>query len=195
MDEDPAFVDYYRVLGVHPNCSSRTLEFAYRVLAKQYHPDHPGTADVEKFGEVIAAFRALKSPEERAKYDRKYAEITGIEFVYGEDEYADDSFGEAISDAAAHEKILTLLYKRRRESAREPGLGHYMVQQELMCSDEAFEFFVWYLKEKGFIQLTEQGTLAITIAGEDHVISMSKTVAREKLLITQADSSTNPTPS
>ena len=34
--------------------------------------------------------------------------------------------------------------------------------------------------------LTEQGTLAITIQGVDHVISMSRTTKAEKLLIAQS---------
>jgi len=63
-----------------------------------------------------------------------------------------------------------------------------MVQQELNCSDESFEFFVWYLKEKGFIAVTEQGQLAITIVGVDHVISTSKADANQRLRITQLDS-------
>jgi len=39
------------------------------------------------------------------------------------------------------------------------------------------------LKAKGLIEITEHGTLAITIEGVDHVIAMSQTVMREKLLI------------
>lgn len=55
----------------------------------------------------------------------------------------------------------------------------------LNCSDERFEFHQWYLKEKGFIVVTEHGTLAITVQGVDHVISMSRTTSAEKLMISQ----------
>lgn len=185
MDEEQPFVDHYSVLGVHPDCTDRTLEIAYRRLAKQYHPDHPGTADVDRFGEVIAAYRALKSADGRAAYNQRYAEVTGFVFAWRSEE--EEAIGEALSDAAAHEKILNLLYKRRRESAREPGIGHYMLQEELGCSEESFEFFVWYLKEKGFITLTAEGTLAITIVGVDHVIATSRTAARERLRLAQMD--------
>lgn len=184
MDDEAAFVDHYKILGVHPETSSRDLEAAYRDLAKRYHPDHPGTADVEKFGQVLAAYNALKSPDERVRYNLKYQTVTGFEFGVDVDTGANDAVSEALSDAAAHEKILSLLYKRRRGSGREPGVGHYLLQQELNCSDDSFEFFVWYLKEKGLISVTEQGTLAITIVGVDHVISTSRTVAKEKLQIT-----------
>ena len=53
----------------------------------------------------------------------------------------------------------------------------------LKCSDERFDFHKWYLKEKGFISITEHGTLAITVQGIDHVIAMSRTTTAEKLLI------------
>ena len=58
-----------------------------------------------------------------------------------------------------------------------------------MCSDENFEFYIWYLKAKNFIEITEQGTLEITIQGVDHVISTSRATKAEKLLITQSGNS------
>jgi curved DNA-binding protein len=56
----------------------------------------------------------------------------------------------------------------------------------LNCSDDTFEFHKWYLKEKGFIVVTEHGTLAITIEGIDHVISISRSTRAEKLLIAKS---------
>ena len=40
-----------------------------------------------------------------------------------------------------------------------------------------------YGQQKGYVVLTEQGTLAITIQGVDHVISLSRSTKAEKLLI------------
>ena len=34
---------------------------------------------------------------------------------------------------------------------------------------ELIEFHLWYLKEKGWMKRTENGTLEITVAGVDHV--------------------------
>jgi curved DNA-binding protein len=81
------------------------------------------------------------------------------------------------------------LYKRRREDAQNAGVPPFYLQEMLNCSDEHFEFHKWYLKEKGFIAITEQGTLAITIQGVDHVISMSRTTRAEKLLIAHSSNS------
>ena len=52
----------------------------------------------------------------------------------------------------------------------------------MKCSDESFEFHVWYLKSKGYLEITEQSELAITIDGVDHVIAMSRTIEERKLL-------------
>jgi curved DNA-binding protein len=189
MSAGKDFIDYYNILQVDPNCSAKALEGAYRHLAKMYHPDHTDTADVTRFNEVIEAYRAIRNLDERAKYDLIYASITGFKFLSNDDEYSDAK--SAVSDADVHAKILLSLYKRRREHAQDPGVGRYFVQEMLNCSDEHFEFHLWYLREKGFIETTEQGALVITIEGVDHVISMSRTTMREKLLIAQASDPQN----
>ena len=66
------------------------------------------------------------------------------------------------------------------------GVVGYYLQNMLNCSDEHFEFHKWYLREKGYIVVTEHGTLAITIHGVDHVIAMSRSTRAEKLLIAQS---------
>ena len=184
MSEGEPFVDYYAVLQVDPDCNPRALETAYRYLAKMYHPDHPETADAARFNKVIEAYRAIRSPAKRAEYDVLYASTTGFEFAPGDADYVEERA--ALSDADVHAKILLALYKRRREHAQDAGVGRYAVQEMLQCSDEHIEFHLWYLKAKGFLALTEQGTLAITIEGVDHVIAMSRTTMREKLLIGQS---------
>ena len=69
-------------------------------------------------------------------------------------------------------------------------MGYYL-QRMLDCSDENFEFHAWYMKSKGYIEITQEGKLAITIDGVDHVISMSRTAEAEKLLIAQAKTGTD----
>lgn len=190
MAFDEPFVDYYAILEESPTCSSRALEAAYHSLAKRYHPDHADDADVRKFTEVISAYKALKDPQDRARYDQRYAEVTGFDFDIPKDEMADERT--AYSDADSHAKILQFLYKRRRENAQDAGVGRYLIQDMLACSEELFDFHIWYLREKGLIVLTEQGTLAITIVGVDHVISTSRTAIREKLLLEGLSGSSKP---
>ena len=192
MNAGLKFVDYYDILQVNPNCDAKILESAYHYLAKLYHPDHSGTADTAKFSEVVEAYRVLRNPDQRAEYDIIYYERndgksfnfpTSDEFVIDEDA--------ASNDADEHAKILMYLYNRRRESAQDAGVVGFYLQDMLQCSDEHFEFHKWYLKEKGFVALTEYGTMAITIQGVDHVISMSRTTKAEKLLIAKPTSPEN----
>jgi len=173
-------------LRVRPSCDAKTLELAYHHLAKTYHPDHSGDADTTKFNEVTKAYRVLRDPGQRAKYDFVYANVNGREAF---EDSAVDELGvderTALNDAEAHAKILMFLYKKRREQAQNAGVAAFYLQELVNCSDEHFEFHKWYLKEKGFVSITEQGTLAITIQGIDHVISVSRSTNAEKLLLAQ----------
>ncbi|MBL0925633.1 MAG: J domain-containing protein [Sphingomonadaceae bacterium] len=188
MNAEQPFVDYYRILQVDPNCDSKKLDMAYRRLAKKYHPDHVETADVDKFNDVIQAYKILRNPEYRKDYDAIHE--LHIQAAHPDSPDLDTVSVEertALTDAETHEKILLTLYKKRRENAHSPGVLAFYIKENLGCSDEIFEFHAWYLKAKGFIERTEQNELAITVEGIDHVISMSRTSIAAKLLITQSD--------
>jgi curved DNA-binding protein len=187
MEKDEIFLDYYSILQVHPECDARTLDLSYRNLAKIYHPDHPESADPEKFNAIIEAYRVLRKAEDRLKYDVRYALNTGFTFS-GAREQKNEDFA-ALTDANIHAKLLLYLYKRRRERSNDPGVGVYDILRNLNCPEENFDFHIWYLKKKGFIETTEDGTLAITVVGVDHVIAMSQTKAARMLRITQAEDS------
>jgi curved DNA-binding protein len=187
MTDGVQFIDYYRILQVRPDCDHRTLEAGYRFLAKRYHPDRLDTADIEKFNEVVEAYRVLRNPEQRAAYDELHAanvHCADYPFLAGKAESDERS---AISDATAHAKILQYLYNLRRRNAQSAGIAAFYVKEMLNCSDEQFEFHQWYLKAKGFIETNEQGALAITVEGVDYIISMSRTSMAEKLLIAKAN--------
>jgi curved DNA-binding protein len=186
MSDSRPFMDYYNILQVDPACDAKALETAYHDLLKLYHPDHAGTADTKKFNEVIEAFRVLRNPTKRAEYDLLHAKNNPE--VWSGSRSSDEAnvdVQDALDDAEDHARILMFLYQKRRENAQSAGVVGYYIQQMLNCSDEHFEFHKWYLKEKGFIVITEQGTLAITIEGIDHVISTSRTTKAETLLISK----------
>jgi len=188
MNVRQSFTDYYDVLQVNPNCDAKILESAYRYLAKLYHPDRAETADTAKFSEVIEAYRVLRNPDRRAKYDLLYSKKHNRKssFECFPRDHVDIEDTSALDDADDHARVLMFLYDKRRKDAQNAGVAGFYLQEMLNCSDEHFEFHKWYLKEKGFIAITEQGTLAITIQGVDHVISMSRTTKAEKLLIAQS---------
>jgi len=65
--------NHYAVLGLDRRCTLAQIRAAYRVLAKQHHPDlNPGsTAAVGRTQELNAAHETLSDPERRAAYDRE----------------------------------------------------------------------------------------------------------------------------
>lgn len=196
MQNESDFVDYYSQLQVDCDCDDRRLELAYHYFAKLYHPDSGETANVDKFSEVIQAYKVLRDPERRSEFDKRYYAVKGVPPPKAGDEAAGSiNLRDALDDAEAHRRILMQLYKRRRESSADPGIPGWVLEEDLGCSQNHFEFLVWYLKSKGLVELTEQGTIAITIEGVDQVITTSREV-KEKLLIedgfTQAMSDPEP---
>lgn len=187
MENGQEFVDYYKLLQVNPNCDARILEISYHYFAKMYHPDHAATADVDKFNAVVEAYRVLRDEEQRAEYDKIYAENSGsdsAEYPFSNELDIDNET--AVSDAEIHDKILLHLYKRRRESANDPGIVGWLLQEALECTDEQFEFHVWYLKSKGFLEPLPDGTLAVTIEGVDQVIANGRSSKAAQLLLDRA---------
>lgn len=66
------YPDYYQVLGVNRNATSKDIHKAYRKLARQYHPDmNPGDEQAEaKFKEINEAYQVLSDDTKRQRYDR-----------------------------------------------------------------------------------------------------------------------------
>lgn len=64
--------DPYSILRVDPSASTHDIKRAYRVLAKQYHPDlNPGNKQAsEYFADVSKAYELLSNSEQRLKFDR-----------------------------------------------------------------------------------------------------------------------------
>ena len=63
--------DYYAILGVSKDASSKDITKAYRGLARKYHPDtNPGDAAAEeRFKEISAAYDVLGDDAKRSEYD------------------------------------------------------------------------------------------------------------------------------
>jgi hypothetical protein len=67
---DWATVDYYATLGVESDATDDEVARAYRLLAKQLHPDAGAPVEVaEQFKEVTVAYEVLSNHRARRDYD------------------------------------------------------------------------------------------------------------------------------
>lgn len=67
--------DHYATLGLHRNCTDAQIRTAYRLLAKQLHPDvNGGSRDaIAQTQALNAAYEILSDPDRRREYDRELA--------------------------------------------------------------------------------------------------------------------------
>lgn len=62
--------NYYEALGVLPSATTEELHAAYRVLARQLHPDvNPSPDAAQRFAYVARAYAVLKDPAKRLRHD------------------------------------------------------------------------------------------------------------------------------
>ena len=63
--------DYYLILGVSRREKLRSVQEAFRELAKRYHPDRAGSEGTRKFQDIQEAYEVLSNPEKRKFYNHE----------------------------------------------------------------------------------------------------------------------------
>jgi curved DNA-binding protein len=63
--------DHYAILGLDRKCTTEQIRAAYRILAKQFHPDVNGgdAESIRRTQELNAAYELLSDPDRRRSYD------------------------------------------------------------------------------------------------------------------------------
>ena len=71
--------DYYAILGIASDATTRQVKAAYRKLAKTHHPDAcPGDPDAAaRFRQITEAYETLADPIRRKAYDNLYKYLFG----------------------------------------------------------------------------------------------------------------------
>lgn len=174
--------DYYEVLEISPNANSDTIERIFRHLARRYHPDNQDTGDATRFGEVVEAYNTLKDPIRRAQYDIQHKQHSAARQQLADE--VNNALGIG-GDVAIQDKLLSLLYVKRRQDIKESGISDYELELLSGCPREHLQFHLWYLRGKGWVERLENGMIAITVGGVDH--ANSKHVQDATRLITHSN--------
>ena len=170
--------DLYEILEVSSTASQDTIERMFRYLAQRYHPDRD-TGDADRFDQVAHAYRTLKDAKSRAAYDTCHKTNLDYHWSLVEEAGDNDSFH---SDSLIQERLLSVLYTKRKRDPLEPGLGPVQLGSLIGCPHEMLEFHLWYLRDKGWIERTETGAMAITGDGVDRSLQLHQPVETRKLI-------------
>jgi hypothetical protein len=159
-------IDFYEVLQVSQNAEPETIHRVYRIMAARFHPDNPQTGDSERFLLLNDAYEVLSDAEKRALYDaaRRVGECQPLP-AFELKEFVDGIEGEQNRRLG----ILCLLYNRRRSDMEHPGLSLLDLERLMSFPREYIAFAVWYLRDRGFVQMGDNSDYTLTAAGADHV--------------------------
>lgn len=182
------FVDHYESLELSPNANSETIERIFRHFAKQYHPDNKDTGNDIRFSEIVEAHNTLRDPVKRAQYDVEYRSHVADRRELTQQA---SSVRGVARDSELQQRLLSLLYVKRRREVNNAGIGDSELERMLDCPSEHLEFHLWYMKARGWIARIENGTFAITVEGVDRATSEQRNVSIPKLLTETAHHSAN----
>ena len=183
-----SFADYYEVLQISPNADQETIERMYRFLAKKYHPDNTASGSEEKFKLLLEAYRTLFDPEKRAAYD---VDQKGNKHFHFELFDQDAEYGGFKTDKQIQQSILSLLYQARRRDAQNSGMGAFEMEKLLTVPEKHLEFHIWYLKEKIWIRIMDNGKYEITANGVDALIENDISIDKDQFLLEASYSQSN----
>ena len=170
--------DLYELLEVSPSASQETIERMYRFFAQRHHPDR-ATGDAELFKQISDAYRTLKDPESRAAYDARHKRNLDYHWSLVEEACDAENFQK---DSLLQQRILSVLYTRRKREPLEPGLGSIELARLIGCPHEMLEFHLWYLRDKGWIVRTDTGAMAITADGVDTSLRLHQSGEKQNLI-------------
>jgi len=118
-------INYYEVLGVPREASQAEIRNAYRNLAKERHPDHPG-GSTEEFSRLQEANAVLSDPNRRRQHDE------ALDLAHAADQLASLNldFGSVEDELSA---------KRRERESGGPSLGERLRSRFGRKEEDSYE--------------------------------------------------------
>jgi curved DNA-binding protein len=121
----------------------------------------------------------LSDSTTRAEYDVRYDENRSMMWKIFDQGSAADAREE---DRRIFHGILSLLYIARRRQPEDGGLGVMYLEKMLGCAQQHLDFPLWYLRQRGLVEITQTGMLAITVDGVDKLANKELELPADRLL-------------
>lgn len=190
-------IDLYELLQVDRDAHPTIIRYAYRFLAAMYHPDNSETGDAEKFRIITEAWRTLSDEGKRAAYDMSLGakeqkaaaaaaasgqSAPGAHAGGGSSGFGKDSMpkipktGLSFNEIELRLAILQILLAARKRKPQTGGATAKIIMDILAIDNvQEVEFAIWYLREKGYIEMGDR-MFMISVNGVDYIVeSLSKT--------------------
>lgn len=115
--------NYYETLKVSQKASSTEIKSAYRRLARKLHPDkNNGSEETARaFAAIAEAYEVLRSPSERARYDKRllqaqYSNSSNGDSVFASSNSHAQRWRQMVYEHRYNEIINRMIEEERRES-------------------------------------------------------------------------------
>lgn len=160
--EPNQFVDLYEVLQISHNADTDTIHRIYRILAQRFHPDNQETGNEEFFRSLTEAYRVLSDPEQRAAYDVHHREARCLTWKI----FDQSTSAQGVeAERRKRDGVLSLLYRKRVSQPEQPYVTLKELEEILGVPKEHLEFTLWFLKENGQVQRSDNARYTISLKG------------------------------
>jgi len=132
--------DYYMLLGIPREESTRGIRKAFRDLARRHHPDRAGPSGTPMFRDVVEAYRVLSDPDRRRAYDAKLDRVVPIRTAGRSGAFARvdlfaDAFTISPTPRAEHPGPLLCNVSLSALEARRGGVLPLRIPVQIVCPD------------------------------------------------------------
>jgi curved DNA-binding protein CbpA len=182
--------DYYELLEISPQATQETIHRVYRYMAARYHPDIPGTGNLEKFTQLTSAYKVLSDPNRRSEYDAQRA--TCQPAMQNPMSNTIDFMDQVEGDLNRRLAVLAILYYRRRIYPNSPEVSLAEIEQRMGFPRDYLDFTTWYLAKKKYITRADNSDFTLTVEGVDFIETQRATIpVLDKLLTNGSDTDDN----
>jgi hypothetical protein len=131
----------------------------------------------------------LSDPASRAAYDANYEAARGKQWqIFDQSGAGDDRH----HDQRLFHGILSLLYIARRRDPDNAGMAPSHLERLLGVPSEHLDFPLWYLKKRNYVEVLDNGLMAISVDGIDKLGSEELALPANRLLAEESVAAPSP---